>query len=554
MSQTHQAPVYDELSDAALTERVRAGAPTAYPATEELRRRHLPAVLCYARLCTRNQSAADQLAAQAFALAWQEVHRGTDPRGPWRHRLLMLVHQAAAVWAGGSRRERLGAEYAAFIDDIRDAEQRLPGQPGLPVHPRLHLAERSVLLGGFAALPQHTQGVLWHVVVERESAADVARWTGDKPSEIPDLTARARDALRETYLRIYLERSDDPRCRGFGRLLDAAARRDDARQNEDVEQHLAHCPGCSGALETLIALERDPRPPLAAALLGWAGPAYVAARCAPAPPATAPAAVAAPVASRRRPRPGPLERLLTLRARYPSPLVSLLLVAAASLAATGLVFATGDDRAPTGNDRALPPPPAGSVTVTATATETVIPRPSTTPGSSVTPGASPTGSPARPGTGVTTHSAPATRAPGTSPPRRVPGSSFGQIVNEASGLCLDVRDEEFDKGDDVIVAGCDSGSASQQWRLDSRGLLVNGADSAFCLDSRGDTDRGLGIWACSSIEGRNARNLQFLVDSLGRVRPQIDLDTAMEPDGSAPGSTLSFASAGKGSAQRWFAG
>ncbi|MFE0629748.1 ricin-type beta-trefoil lectin domain protein [Streptomyces sp. NPDC058864] len=549
MSQKHQAPVYDELSDAALTERIRAGAPTAYPATEELRRRHLPAVACYARLCARDGAAADQLTAQAFALAWQEVHRGVDPRGPWRHRLLMLVHQAAAVWAGGSRRERLGDGYAAFIDDIRGAEQRLPGLPGLPVHPRLHLAERSGLVGGFAVLPQHTQGVLWHAVVEREGAADVARWTGDRPTEIADLTARARDALREAYLRTYLDRSEDPRCKGFGRLLDAAARRDDARQNEDVERHLAHCPGCSGALETLIALERDPRPLLAAALLGWAGPAYLAARSAPALPAAAPGPPAASVTSRRRRRPGPLRRLLSLRTRYPSPLVSLLLVTVAGIAATGLVYATGDDPAPTGNDRALPRPPAGSVTVTATATQTVTPDPTATRRPSGTPSASATAS-----ASASRSPAPPTRTPSAGPPRRVPGSGYAQVVNDASGLCLDVRDEEFDKGDDVIVAGCDSGSASQQWRVDSRGLLVNGADPSFCLDSRGGTDRGLGIWACSSVEGRNAANLQFLVDSLGRIRPQIDLGTAMQPDGTAPGSTLSFAGTGTGDAQRWHAG
>ncbi|MFF7214471.1 ricin-type beta-trefoil lectin domain protein [Streptomyces sp. NPDC008238] len=547
MSQKHQAPVYEELSDAALTERVRAGAPTAYPATEELRRRHLPAVACYARLCTRDGAAAGQLAAQAFALAWQEVHRGVDPRGPWRHRLLMLVHQAAAVWAAGSRRERLGDAYAAFIDDIRGAEQRLPGLPGLPVHPRLHLAERSVPAGAFAALPQHTQGVLWHAVVERESAAGVALCTGDRPSELADLTARARDALREAYLRTYLDRSQDPRCKGFGRLLDAAARRDDARQNADVDRHLAHCPGCSGALETLIALERDPRPLLVAALLGWAGPAYLAARSAPEPPATAPAPPAAPGTSRRRRRPGPLERLLRLRTRYPSPLVSLLLVAVAALAATGLVYATGDHPAPTGNGGVLPRPPA--VTVTATATQTVTPSPTATPGPSRTAGAS-----GGPGGTAARSPAPPTRTPGTRPPRKVPGSAYAQVVNDASGLCLDVRDEEFDKGDDVIVAGCDAGSASQKWRVDPRGLLVNGADPAFCLDSRGDTDRGLGIWACSSVEGGNAANLLFLVDSLGRVRPQIDLGTAMRPDGSIPGSTLSFTTVGTADAQRWHAG
>lgn len=579
MSQPHKAPVYDELSDAALTERVRAGAPTAYPATEELRRRHLPAVVRYARLCSRDEESAGQLAAQAFALAWQEVHRGIDPRGAWRHRLLMLVHQAGAVWASGSRRTRLNEDYAAFIDVIRarDTGTTAPsGLPGMPVHPRHRLAEGSALFGAFAALRQSTQGILWHTVVERTPQADAALWTGERRSELAELGARALDAYRESYLRTYLERSEDPACRGFGRILDAAAHRDDARRNEDLERHLAGCADCAKALEFLIVLEREPRPLLGTALIAWAGPAYLAALAAPAPPPAPPvppapvsrrkprpgpltwltrfvrSAASAPV-SRRKPRPSPFARFVRLRSRYPTPLITLVLASAAVAAVTGLVYAAGDDT-PAGSQAVQPPAafPSASVTVTQTATATATAT-ATVTGS---PTAGTTGttapSPSRTPSGAATYRIPAAHTPTPTP--KAPGSSFAQVVNSDSGLCLDVRDEDFSDGSDVILAGCDPGSAAQRWRVESQGVLRNAGDPGYCLDSRGDADRGLGVWDCSSADGRHARNLFFLVDSLGRIRPQIDLGVAAAPDGDAPGSTLSFVPLSNSDDQRWQAG
>ncbi|MGH1553973.1 hypothetical protein ACRAWF_24585 [Streptomyces sp. L7] len=47
-----------------------AGPSTVYPALQELRARHRPPMLSYARLCTTHgESAARRLAAQAFTLA-----------------------------------------------------------------------------------------------------------------------------------------------------------------------------------------------------------------------------------------------------------------------------------------------------------------------------------------------------------------------------------------------------------------------------------------------------------------------------------------------------
>ncbi|MET8299291.1 hypothetical protein ABZW02_35635, partial [Streptomyces sp. NPDC005180] len=65
-------PDYSGLSDAELTERIRSGAPQAHPAVQELKRRHLPAVLAYARLCGRNQTAGTQQARQLVDRMWLE--------------------------------------------------------------------------------------------------------------------------------------------------------------------------------------------------------------------------------------------------------------------------------------------------------------------------------------------------------------------------------------------------------------------------------------------------------------------------------------------------
>ncbi len=83
--------VHAGASDARLAELLRGETPTAYPALRELRSRHQPALLDYARLCAAGESAARQLAAAAFSLAARHAARGTDSGGPWRHQLLVLA-------------------------------------------------------------------------------------------------------------------------------------------------------------------------------------------------------------------------------------------------------------------------------------------------------------------------------------------------------------------------------------------------------------------------------------------------------------------------------
>jgi hypothetical protein len=105
------------------------------------------------------------------------------------------------------------------------------------------------------------------------------------------------------------------------------------------------------------------------------------------------------------------------------------------------------------------------------------------------------------------------------------------VVNADSGLCLDIRDGVMDLGTDVITARCTS-SRTQMWRVDTtRGVLQSYADADFCLDSRGSTDNGVGIWECQSVYGSHGQNLRFTVDSSGVIRPAIAPDHAVTPYG-----------------------
>jgi hypothetical protein len=70
------------------------------------------------------------------------------------------------------------------------------------------------------------------------------------------------------------------------------------------------------------------------------------------------------------------------------------------------------------------------------------------------------------------------------------------------------------------------------WRVDTtRGVLQSYADADFCLDSRGSTDNGVGIWECQSVYGSHGQNLRFTVDSSGVIRPAIAPDHAVTPYG-----------------------
>ncbi|MEU7056957.1 RICIN domain-containing protein [Streptomyces sp. NPDC046197] len=494
------------VSDARLTELLRADTPTVYPALQELRARHRVPVLAHARRCTASDSAARQLAAQAFTLAARETARGVEPGVPLRLHLLLLTGRLAASWA---RDERSGGLDAGLLLVLNTA-----GPEG-PVPP---------LLTAFQSLPSRVQGLIWYGIVEQEPAERTAGFLGITREDVVYGTAQALQAMAQACLRTRLAASDDPRCGDFRRLIEESVRPDNPRSSADLHAHMAQCAHCTAAFEEQSALRDQPRTVLAEGLLPWGGTAYVARR------ATAPRA---PSSTRTAAWPPPRRYLLA----------SVALGVALAPVLLLLLTSKGGPQGQRSAGSAIRTPASPRVTVTATVSATPpSPSPSAT---SRPPSPTPTPTP-RP-----SRTAPPKPAPVPAPsPTRPPGGAFAQVVNVASGRCLDVAGD-FGNGTDVVTARCTS-SPTQRWRVDSsRGVVQSAADPGFCLDSRGSVDRGVGIWDCDSVYGDHGQNLTFTVDPDGVIRPAIAVETALTPSGYGD---LSLEPLNGGTAQRWRAG
>ncbi|UXY27986.1 RICIN domain-containing protein [Streptomyces sp. HUAS TT20] len=514
MAQGDRADDRDEsagVPDARLTELLRARTAAAYPALREIRRRHHDAVLGYARLCASSDSSARQLAAQTFTTLARETARGVEPQVPLRHQLLLLTCRSAASWAGDERSAGLDPGLLLVLNTTAAPNGPTPA-----------------LLAPFRALPSRTQGLIWYGVVEQEAEESTAALLGLTREDVRYGIPQALQAMAQACLKHRLAASDDPQCGDFRRLIEESVRPDTPRYSSDLHTHMAHCAHCTAAYEDLTALRDAPRAALAEGLLPWAGTAY--------------ARTAAPAAEADGPQEEPQEK----RSRPPTRRVVLTSVALGVAMAPLLVFALAQSgshgRRPTATTL---PPSSPPVTVTATVS---APSPSPT---SKSPSPTKTSHPPKTPSATPKPRPKPKPKPTPSPTPSAPGSAYAEVVNVATGRCLDVRDGDFENGTDVVTVRCD-GTSSQRWRVDTdRQVVQSAGDPDFCLDSRGDVDRGVGIWGCDSVYGRNGDNLRFTVDSDGVIRPAIAVETAVTPD-RGYGVSLDWLSGDAD--QRWRAG
>ncbi|MFD5507118.1 sigma-70 family RNA polymerase sigma factor [Streptomyces sp. NPDC127051] len=223
--------------------------------------RHHNAVLAYARTCCRDLATASDLAAEAFARTYRAVAWGAGPEYAWRPYLLTCVRRLATEWARRGARTQLSDDFdtwAAGLSDGQDVEDAA-----------LLAEEGSLVLRAYRSLPERWQAVLWHVVVEHEPAAETARRLGISAGGVGSLAARAREGLREAYLRAHLDQSASDECRHYGGMLAAALRRPGKRVTRDLGRHLRACEDCGRAERDLRAVNSRLGALLPAGILLW---------------------------------------------------------------------------------------------------------------------------------------------------------------------------------------------------------------------------------------------------------------------------------------------
>ncbi|MCY0952024.1 RNA polymerase sigma factor [Streptomyces sp. H27-S2] len=241
-------------SDAELTLLLRRGygAGEADPAVcALLYRRHRRAALAYARTCCRSPQDAEDLVSEAFLRTFQAVRAGAGPRGPWRSYLLSVVRHTAIQWRDGAGRTLLTSDFDTW---------RQPGPiGGDPQQQWVAGEDRRLVARSFAGLPERWRLVLWHTLVEEGSPHKVAALLGITPSAVTSLAFRAREGLREAYLRAHVEAAADGRCRHYAGLLGPAVRRGGTRLSRELARHLAECGSCARAYTELLDLNSTMR-------------------------------------------------------------------------------------------------------------------------------------------------------------------------------------------------------------------------------------------------------------------------------------------------------
>ncbi|MZD07875.1 sigma-70 family RNA polymerase sigma factor [Streptomyces sp. SID5785] len=450
----------DNTSDAQLTsflhrsegaqERADAGRGTdagmdTDTALEELYRRHRPAVVAYARLCCRDPHTAEDLASEAFARTLQAVQGGEGPKDAWRPYLLTVVRRTAAQWAATARRTELSPDFEQWVrtagTDAADPDG--DGEGSVLAH-----EDASLVRQGFRALPERWRAVLWHTVVENESAGQVGRMLGLSASGVTSLAARAREGLREAYLTAHLEGADEE-CRRYAALLGSRVRRTGRNQSRELERHLDGCARCRRSLLELTELSERMRSALPVALLLWGSSGYLAARWAAGADAAGQPGPSGGGPDGRPPsegssgttaQGGPGHTLLSRAGAHPVG-VGVAGVAVAALIASG-VFMVPDGGTERAAPRSAPAAPSSAPAVTATVTESASPSPSQSDAPSRRPSAS---GPAKPSASAS--------------PTWQPASALDTTLRiAATDRCMEPAD------DGLREAAC-TGAAGQQWEL-----------------------------------------------------------------------------------------
>ncbi|MFE2726948.1 sigma-70 family RNA polymerase sigma factor [Kitasatospora sp. NPDC059327] len=508
----------DAASDASLIARLRAGDDDVVGTLFE---RHHRAALGYARSLGGLDHRAEDLASEAFVRTLAAVRAGNGPTDNWRPYLFTVVRNTAVAWAASERRSFPTEDVQDWADEADHALS--------PDQIVAASAEHHLIVTAFRSLPERWQSVLWHSVVERRPAEEVAPLLGLSASGVSSLASRAREGLRTAYLAAHLSRTQSAECQAYAARLTAHARGTSARRSKALARHLEQCAECRRCDEELRDINRRLRLAAMAFLGPWpSGEAATSALAAHAGSGSLPAPTPHHAPPSSGPFPGTSSKAMAgvltagavvvaaialtpflapsspgqpAEARTPGPLSTLADgVPDAPAAPTALPETPPPPSAP------APDPTAAAPGVTASPTKAAPPSPSTRPSAPAPP--SPRRTPTKRRDGSLTASVQSISTPAAA----LPGDRRVQLRLATTGTCGEIEDFESTTGTPYFMK-CESLTV-QSWivRADrSGGVQIVGAANSGCLESAGTTGAIVTQEVC---DGNNRQSWQ-VVDLTG---------------------------------------
>ena len=249
------SPDLDVKSDAELIAAVRDGDTSAYGVLYE---RHLHAAKRAASCLTNSMAEREDLVSDAFARVLRVLRGGRGPDEEFRAYLLVTMRNAAISTSRGAT--------VSLYADVPETYLPRPGGD-----PMVKQWDAMTAAAAFATLPERWRTVLWHTEVEEESPAEIAPLLGMSANGVAALAYRAREGLRQAYLRAHLRSVEARECRATVSKLAGWVRHSvPVPLGRKISRHLAACPDCRARADTLTRVNQEMRASVAPVLLGAA--------------------------------------------------------------------------------------------------------------------------------------------------------------------------------------------------------------------------------------------------------------------------------------------
>ncbi|MER6219566.1 sigma-70 family RNA polymerase sigma factor [Streptomyces sp900105755] len=201
-----------------------------------------PRLVAYARSLTRNAWVAEDLVAEAHFRVWRRLAEGHEIDNVAAYLTTTVRHLAYA--ASGAPRET--------PRDPHDDEQVESGRLG--EDPAEHVSSVDLLVRVLGQLPERWVKALWLAEAEGRPLAQIGPQLGTKEGATAVLLHRAREGMRQAFLRTQTGAPDDPACQVHWSRMPAYVRgAATQRQSDRLLGHVDACADCRTRLAALMS-------------------------------------------------------------------------------------------------------------------------------------------------------------------------------------------------------------------------------------------------------------------------------------------------------------
>ncbi|WP_406177096.1 sigma-70 family RNA polymerase sigma factor [Streptomyces canus] len=214
--------------------------PSATAAYVRIYEEEQPRLVAYARSLTRNTWAAEDLVAEAHFRVWRRLSAGHEIDNVPAYLMTTVRHLASSV-------------ASATHETPRDPQIPEQAPAGHVDDPAEQVSSTDLLVRVLGELPERWVQALWLADAEGQPLESVGRQIGAKQGATAVLLHRAREGMRQAFLRSQTEAPDDPACEVHWVRMPAYVRGNATpRQSERLLAHVDTCDGCRGRLAVLI--------------------------------------------------------------------------------------------------------------------------------------------------------------------------------------------------------------------------------------------------------------------------------------------------------------